>query len=78
LNTLKKVVDGQLEMVLQREPVREIVAPHEVGTADGIVFEIAKLAIRGLSPPLQAPVLGSTVETKASGLSRLRFGHCLG
>ena len=41
--------------------------------AHGVAACIAELAVGGESPPVQAPVVGSTTETKASGFSHCRF-----
>ena len=45
------------------------VAPEKIGAAQGVAAESSELAILRSVSAVQAPVLGSTVETKALGLS---------
>ena len=63
-------VHAQLYVFCQGEPTGEIqIAPDEIGATQSVAAEISELAVCGESPPAQAPVLGSTVETNAAGLS---------
>ena len=47
------------------------VGPEELWTAELVPAGVAKLAVGRTVSPRQAPVLGFTVEAKASG-----FSHC--
>jgi hypothetical protein len=45
--------------------------------AQGVASQIAELAVLRVSPPVQAPVLGSTAETNASGFSHWIVPGCV-
>ena len=71
-------VDSQLHALGHRKPFREIeVTPDEIGTAQGVAAEISELAILRVVATGARPVLGSTAETNASGLSHWIVPGCV-
>jgi len=60
----------ELYMLGHREPFCEIkVIPDKIRPAQRVAAKVSELAMLGSSPPKHCPVLGSTAETKAFGLS---------